>query len=63
MTDSDQETRGHGRSPQGTQPNGDRLRRIDRHIAYFGDRIITAARTGTAARRLPSRHRSLPSPE
>jgi hypothetical protein len=60
MTDSDQKARGNGRSGERAEPNGDHPRRIDRHIAYFGDRITTPVRTGRAAERSSSERRSPP---
>ncbi len=49
MTDSDQNARVNGRRRQHIAPKGDRPRRIDRHIAYFGDRITTPVQTDRVA--------------
>jgi len=60
MTDSDQKARGNGGSGERAEPNGDHPRPIDRHIAYFGDRITTPVRTGRVAERSSSERRSPP---
>jgi len=61
MTDSDRRACDDGTGPVRTGPNGDHPRRIDRHIAYFGDRITTAARTRAAARQSRPERRPPPS--
>jgi len=60
MTDSDLKARGNGRSGERAEPNGDHPRRIDRHIAYFGDRITTPVQTGRVPERSSSERRSPP---
>jgi len=61
MTYSDEKARGNVRSGKPAGPNGDHPRRIDRHIAYFGDRITTPVRTGRVVERSSSERRSPPS--
>jgi len=60
MTDSDQKARVNGTRRQHIEPKGDRPRRIDRHIAYFGDRITTPVQTDRVAERSSSERRSAP---
>jgi hypothetical protein len=63
MTDSNQKARVNGSRRQHIELKGDRPRRIDRHIAYFGDRITTPVQADRVAERSSSERRSsLPSP-
>jgi hypothetical protein len=63
MTHSDQKARANGTGRQHIEPKGDRPRRIDRHIAYFGDRITTPVHTDRVAERSsPERRSSTPTP-
>jgi hypothetical protein len=63
MTDSDQKARVNGTRRQHIEPKGDHPRRIDRHIAYFGDRITTPVHTDRVAERSsPERRSSTPTP-
>jgi hypothetical protein len=63
MTHSDQKARVNGTRRQHIEPKGDRPRRIDRHIAYFGDRITTPVHTDRVAERSsPEPRSSTPTP-